>query len=85
MGALEVGLAAQVQCAEESMSEIEFWRLWVEGELKEQATISQVEEQMGNISVHVRDLEIKERNSGLSVSMRRLEDWAIEWGYLLMP
>ena len=31
MGALEVGLAAQVQRAEESMSEIKFQRVWVEG------------------------------------------------------
>ena len=31
MGALKVGLAAQVQRAEESRSQIEFQRLWVEG------------------------------------------------------
>ena len=43
MGALEVGLAAQVQRAEESMSEIKLQRVWVEGELKDGAMAVQVE------------------------------------------
>ena len=47
MRALEVGLAAQVQRADESMSEIKLQRLWVEGELREQATVAQVEARMG--------------------------------------
>ena len=54
MGALEVGLAAQVQCVEESMSEIKLQGLWAEGDLREQATVAQVEAQMG---VRERDLK----------------------------
>ena len=47
MGALEVGSAAQVHREEESMSEINLQRLWAEGELREQATVAQVEARMG--------------------------------------
>ena len=47
MGALEVGLSAQVQRAEESMSEIKLQRVWVEGELKDGAMAGQVEKRIG--------------------------------------
>ena len=70
MGALEVGLAAMVQHADEIMSEIKLQRLWVDGELKEcvlqlavQDLVHQVEGRMPELAAVQEKVEVRIENT----------------------
>ena len=78
MGALEAGLAAQVRRSEQSMSEIEERLVRVGNRAsREHACESGGRGGKGKMMTRADMERVSER-------MRRVEDWAIEWGYHLM-